>query len=592
MDARESVTRLPATLAHLAFFPYFSGLGLARIQVHYARRRGNDWETIIPSYTYSGLPTDLHLPALRSPAHHLGYWLLHPRPIVRALSEMLREPLHEVRVVLDGGIYIPEESFDELEMILSREIPLDAELARLISPSSENPSSKLFSTIAQVLQQVRSAQEPYLEFFVDGGMGTLLLRDEAESQASLQGLNLGFQDPALEIQRHELPDETIMALFEQAVSALQRDETEQALPLLKRITAAEPALGEAQRLLGDLYLHQGAYRDAIAHLDVAELGHIDGPETLSQIQHSRATAWHLLSDHQRALRDYNSAIHQAEEGDCRDALHYANRAELFLDLLDLEEAELDLESALSLDPEQEHALELQERLKELRTTASDKKSEEDEHLPDLLEIATLLRVRAGGPSTLEHPSDYVTPLQQAGRKLAEAGKHKKAVAQFTRALQEFPNNQSIHSDRGESLRLLNRYEEAFEDARFALEVDSRNPLFLHRLALLLADLDNDEEALLMWDLAIQAQPQFFEAHLERAYFHLRRKNHLPAKKDLVIVLKLDPEHALATANLARAEERLGNLVEAQKLYERSLQLNPKDSDVKKAYKQFLKSLRG
>ena len=79
-----------------------------------------------------------------------------------------------------------------------------------------------------------------------------------------------------------------------------------------------------------------------------------------------------------------------------------------------------------------------------------------------------------GTVTVELPPDYVSPLQMAGRELAEAERFEEAVAKFTEALDEIPDHPGILSDRGRAHLFLKNAGLAFEDTKAALQIDPGN----------------------------------------------------------------------------------------------------------------------
>lgn len=361
---------VPVRNKHTAFYPSFSSVGIARVRVHYARRRGEDWEEFTPPMRHSLLPTDLHIWSLYTPIHHLVSWLQRSEAILDVLSDMLGETLDEVRVVLDGGVYIAESSFDAIEKDMYLRVSKDSDLetpegvrAALSALYRDGPMSELSATLWLASLQALNIGSPYMELFDEGGMGTLVLsREDKEGKNALKGLNLGFQNPAIDAARYDLKTEEVSELFDEVLRLYEEDNLMDLVDPLVRVLQARPTFAEANRYLGNIHFRSCAFMEAVACLEVAELAGGLGPWALVELQYERAKAWHCLAEHERALLDYDAAIRNAESQGAPKHIHYVSRAELFLDMGRIDEVEADLKRALELDPTDEEALVLKSRL--------------------------------------------------------------------------------------------------------------------------------------------------------------------------------------------------------------------------------------
>ncbi len=116
----------------------------------------------------------------------------------------------------------------------------------------------------------------------------------------------------------------------------------------------------------------------------------------------------------------------------------------------------------------------------------------------------------------------------------------------------------------ESYRLSNRFEEALQWYQNALDVNpSFAPIYLGRARTNIAlhpkptarqinDIKNDLEK------AVQLDPNFAEAHLERGMFLMKRGDNVGAETSLLSAAQINPDSPIIQVELARVELELGN----------------------------------
>ena len=90
-----------------------------------------------------------------------------------------------------------------------------------------------------------------------------------------------------------------------------------------------------------------------------------------------------------------------------------------------------------------------------------------------------------------------------GNKFFKAGDYKKAIAEYTRAIEAAPRNATYLSNRSAAYMGAHEYLEALEDAKKADELDSNNTKILLRLARIYTALGRSSEALAIYN---QMQP--------------------------------------------------------------------------------------
>jgi tetratricopeptide (TPR) repeat protein len=107
-------------------------------------------------------------------------------------------------------------------------------------------------------------------------------------------------------------------------------------------------------------------------------------------------------------------------------------------------------------------------------------------------------------------------LHNLGAALNAQGKVEAAVAAYRRSVSLRPGDPATWSNLGNSLRRLGRYAEAQAIHRRALSLDASNPSALFNAGLVYRDLNQPEQAIRLFELAIDMYPDYVEAHWDRS----------------------------------------------------------------------------
>jgi tetratricopeptide (TPR) repeat protein len=95
------------------------------------------------------------------------------------------------------------------------------------------------------------------------------------------------------------------------------------------------------------------------------------------------------------------------------------------------------------------------------------------------------------------------------------GRHERALADYTHALQMQPNNSTAYHNRGNTLEKMGRLEAAMADFTRAADLDTNSSASKHARALLLDKMGRHQEALTDFSAAITQEP------LNPVYYHNR-----------------------------------------------------------------------
>jgi len=120
-----------------------------------------------------------------------------------------------------------------------------------------------------------------------------------------------------------------------------------------------------------------------------------------------------------------------------------------------------------------------------------------------------------------------------------------------------------------------KHEEAIRSFNSALELDARNAEALSGLARVFGRMGRVEQALAAYDQSIGLRPADWRTHHQLGLFHHGRRDYEAAIKPFQAVVDLTPRSAQALLNLGAAYHGAGRLREAQALYERAVEIEPR-----------------
>jgi len=161
-----------------------------------------------------------------------------------------------------------------------------------------------------------------------------------------------------------------------------------------------------------------------------------------------------------------------------------------------------------------------------------------------------------------------------GNALRDLGRFDAAVASYRRALEINPRYAEAHSNLGNALRDLGQLDAAVASYRRALQINADSAGAHSNLGNALRDLGRFDAAVASYHRALELKPDFTEAHnnLGNALRGLGRLDDAAASYRSALEIK--PQYAEAHNNLGNALMDLGQLNEAMASYRRALVLNP------------------
>jgi tetratricopeptide (TPR) repeat protein len=161
-----------------------------------------------------------------------------------------------------------------------------------------------------------------------------------------------------------------------------------------------------------------------------------------------------------------------------------------------------------------------------------------------------------------------------GVALSEAGRHGAAIADFTRAIDLWPEYHTAWNQRGRAHRTLRDYDAAIADFGEAhrLKPDHRRYLSNRGLAFKLKG--DYRRALADYDAALRLDPDDDVILHNRGVLHRDLKNYAAAVADLERSLALDPGDTSTMVALGRAYAAQGRHAEAIRYYDRTIERRP------------------
>lgn len=161
--------------------------------------------------------------------------------------------------------------------------------------------------------------------------------------------------------------------------------------------------------------------------------------------------------------------------------------------------------------------------------------------------------RRKGPSRLPRDS-AVRRADQALR----AGDYPTAIAAFTEALQDDPDNIALLLNLSAALHLTGKHSAAIEKLEQVLAADPQNAPALMNLGAAHAALGHLDKAITALVAAVQAAPARRDGHYNLAALYLRKGQIANAMAELELELALHPNHKLARNTLIKLRrEHLG-----------------------------------
>ncbi len=161
-----------------------------------------------------------------------------------------------------------------------------------------------------------------------------------------------------------------------------------------------------------------------------------------------------------------------------------------------------------------------------------------------------------------------------GVTLQAMARYAEALASFDQAVALKPGNAEVFNNRGAVLQLMNRHNDALAsyDKAIALKPDYANAHYNRGSAL--KAMKRYAEALASFDQAIAIKPDHAEAHNNRGVLLQEMKQYDGALASFDRTIALKPDHAVAYNNRGIIMVIKGDMPEAERLFQKALELNP------------------
>ncbi len=174
-------------------------------------------------------------------------------------------------------------------------------------------------------------------------------------------------------------------------------------------------------------------------------------------------------------------------------------------------------------------------------------------------------------------SGYV--MNESGKGYYRRGNYMAARMEFERALMDRPHSPDYAYNLAAAMSQTGDTAAAEQMYRHALLLDPSHQPSYHGLASLMNSQGRGAEAQQLVQAWVETQPYVPESHLEMSWLMQQQGNLMAAEESAHQALRIDPRHPRAMAHLGRIYSRGGRGREAAAMYQRSLSLNPYQTEV-------------
>ena len=175
--------------------------------------------------------------------------------------------------------------------------------------------------------------------------------------------------------------------------------------------------------------------------------------------------------------------------------------------------------------------------------------------------------------TKEYP-DKETPLYYLAISLRDEGNAEEAIQTLEKIIAKNPQNGTAHITVASLLRKTKKYDKAIHHALAATKIDASNGVFLNELGVSYSAAGKTKEALSAYDKVLQTDPDNGTTLYNSGKLYLRQKHYQRAEIAFRKALNLKPDNAMLLFLLGETTYALGKAVEAKKLYNTIIALNP------------------
>ncbi len=204
---------------------------------------------------------------------------------------------------------------------------------------------------------------------------------------------------------------------------------------------------------------------------------------------------------------------------------YLEEAIEFLELGLLDEAEETLDEALEIDDKNIKIYNLKAIIK-IRTGRVQEALEDLEIVIEMNPHDPLAYFNKGNVLILINPKESIKWFEKSEKLFIET---------------ELPISSQFYLAKGQAFKILNEYQEAYDNFNKAIEVDRDNFFAYFRRAELLVIFGDFESVLDDLDSCIKINSEFFPAYMDRAIIFFKLKRYFDARTDLKKLIEINPD---------------------------------------------------
>jgi Flp pilus assembly protein TadD len=209
-------------------------------------------------------------------------------------------------------------------------------------------------------------------------------------------------------------------------------------------------------------------------------------------------------------------------------------------------------------------------------TPGSNKLPDSESLEKLRSLGYISTTNVKAAAGTADPKDKISLWKEYERslELKNAGKADGAGEVLKSLATREPKNNFFRLSLSRSYRISGKNSDAVEQLKKAIENNPSDADAFHELALAYKALHNYPEALQAEHIAISLNPDYSEYHAANGSIEVETGQFDAAKREFSIVLKIDPNNAIAWNNLGNALRETGDLTQAEIAYRKAIELSP------------------
>ena len=161
-----------------------------------------------------------------------------------------------------------------------------------------------------------------------------------------------------------------------------------------------------------------------------------------------------------------------------------------------------------------------------------------------------------------------------GNALKDLKRYDEALTSYDKALQINPNYADIHNNRGSILKKLKKYNEALASYEKALQLNPDHAYTHNNKGNALKDLKRYEEAIASYNKAIQLNPNYADAYNNKGNVLKDLKLYVEALISFDEAIKIKPDHFDAYNNRGIVFNEIKYYEKALDCFDKALQINP------------------